>query len=520
MIQLTNMREIVEKFEVLDQQYELAGQGDKVESQHKKGKLHVRERIQALFDADTFVELDKFVEHHCSNFGMEKKSGVGDGVITGYGKIDGRLVYVYADDFTVFGGTLGEMNSKKICKVLDMALEAGCPVIGLHDSGGGRIQEGVDAKHGYGEIFYRNSIMSGVVPQISAIIGPCAGGAVYSPALTDFIIMVNHISHMFVTGPKVCKSTLNEDVTEEQLGGAVSQSSTSGVAHLMAQDEAECFAMIHRLLSYLPDSNKAGAPVVKAAADKKQVLDELLDIVPADKNLAYDIKEVIKCIFDDDSFFEIQPLYAMNIVIGFARLNGESVGIIANQPKFMAGCIDINASTKAARFIRFCDAFNIPIVSLVDVPGYLPGVTQEHGGIIRHGAKLLYAYSEATVPKITMVLRKAYGGAQNAMCSKELRADVLFLWPTAEIAVMGAEAAVRIIFRKDIAKAEDPEQLRAEKIAEYNEKFSTPLAAARRGYADRIIKPQDSRIELIKALDALKNKSQKLPWKKHDNIPL
>jgi acetyl-CoA carboxylase carboxyltransferase component len=516
---LANMREIVEKFHKLDQQYELAGQGDKVESQHKKGKLHVRERIQMLFDPGTFVELDKFVEHHCSNFGMEKRSGVGDGVITGYGKIDGRLVYAYADDFTVFGGTQGEMNSKKICKMLDMALESGCPVISIHDSGGGRIQEGVDAKHAYGEIFYRNSIMSGVVPQISAIIGPCAGGAVYSPALTDFIIMVNQISHMFVTGPKVCKSALNEDVTEEQLGGAISQSSISGVTHLMAKDEPECFTMIHKLLSYIPSSNKAPLPVTPENL-KDQVLDQLLDIVPADKNLAYDIKAVINCIFDKDSFFEIQPLYALNIVVGFARLNGSPVGIIANQPKFMAGCIDINASDKAARFIRFCDAFNIPIISLVDVPGYLPGINQEHGGIIRHGAKLLYAYSEATVPKITMVLRKAYGGAQNAMCSKELRADHLILWPTAEIAVMGAEAAVKIIFRKEIAKAENPEQLRAEKIAEYNEKFSTPLAAARRGYADRIIEPQNSRIELIKALESVKNKHQRLPWKKHGNIPL
>ncbi len=518
-VKVTTMREIADNFHRLDQQYELGGQGEKADSQHKKGKLHVRERIEMLFDPGTFVELDKFVEHHCGNFGMEKKRGVGDGVITGYGKIDGRLVYVYADDFTILGGTLGEMNSKKICKALDMALEAGCPIIGLHDSGGGRIQEGVDAKHGYGEIFYRNSIMSGVVPQISAIIGPCAGGAVYSPALTDFIIMVNKISHMFVTGPKVCKAALNEDVTEEQLGGAVSQSTISGVTHLMATDEAECFAMIHKLLSYMPSSNQSMLPV-KEENNREKVLAQLLDIVPADKNMAYDIKEVIKCIFDEESFFEIQPLYAMNIVIGFARLNGSPVGIIANQPKFMAGCIDINASDKAARFIRFCDAFNIPIISLVDVPGYLPGLTQEHGGIIRHGAKLLYAYSEATVPKITMVLRKAYGGAQNAMCSKELRADHLILWPTAEIAVMGAEAAVRIIFRKEIAKSNNPEQLRAEKIAEYNEKFSTPLAAARRGYADRIIEPQNSRIELIKALEAVSNKKQNLPWKKHGNIPL
>lgn len=513
------MREIIAKFRSMEQEYELGGGQAKIDAQHKKGKLFVRERIAALFDADTFVEIDKFVEHRCNNFGFDKQHGPSDGVVTGYGYIDGRLVYAYADDFTVFGGSLGEMHSAKICKVMDMALANNAPIIGLHDSGGGRIQEGVDAKHGYGEIFYRNTMMSGVVPQISAIIGPCAGGSVYSPAITDFIVMVDKISHMFVTGPNVCKAALNEDVSEEQLGGAYVQNNVSGVAHLLAADEQECFAYIRTLLSYLPASNKEQAPSLARGAAIRP-LDELLDIVPANKNIGYNMRTVIETIFDVDSFFEIQQLFAQNIIVGFARLDGLSVGIIANQPNYMAGCLDLHASDKAARFIRFCDAFNIPIITLVDVPGYLPGLYQEQNGIIRHGAKLLYAYSEATVPKITMVLRKAYGGAQNAMCSKELRADQLLLWPTAEIAVMGAEGAVKIVFRKEIANSADPEQTRIEKIKEYEERFSTPLAAARRGYADRIIEPQNSRLELIRALDATKNKQKTIPWKKHGNIPL
>lgn len=516
---MSEMRELVREFFEEDKVYDLGGGEKQIAKQHEKGRLFVRERIAALFDVGTFVEIDRHVEHHCNNFGMEKKKGLGDGVITGYGKINGEIVYVYADDFTVFGGTLGEMHSKKVCKVLDLALENRRPVIGIHDSGGGRIQEGVDAKHGYGEIFYRNSIMSGVVPQISVIMGPCAGGAVYSPALTDFIIMVDKISHMFVTGPKVCKAALNEDVTEEQLGGAMTQNSYSGTAHLLAKNEDDCFAMIRKLLSYLPASNKEKVSIVKDVHDKTTT-DRILDIVPVNKKMGYDIKNIIKEIFDEDSFFEIQPYFATNIVVGFARLKGESVGIIANQPKIMAGCIDINASDKAARFIRFCDCFNIPIISLVDVPGYLPGVNQERNGIIRHGAKMLYAYSEATVPKITMVLRKAYGGAQNAMCSKELHADYLLLWPTAEIAVMGAAGAANIIFRKEIAASENPEETRAARIAEYEKNFSTPLAAARRGYADRIIRPENSRRELINALESLRNKQCSLPWKKHGNIPL
>jgi len=517
---LSEMRDVVEAFRKTNLEYEYGGGQQKIKKQHEQGKLFVRERIALLFDLDTFVEIDRFVEHRCTDFGMEKQTGLGDGVITGYGKINGRLVYVFADDFTVFGGSLGEMHSSKICKVLDLALETGSPVIGLHDSGGGRIQEGVDAKHGYGEIFYRNSIMSGVVPQISAIMGPCAGGAVYSPALTDFIIMVDKLSHMFVTGPNVCKAALNEDVTEEELGGAQTQNSVSGVAHFMVPDEQECFNMIRRLLSYMPSSNVAAVPVVDSNDSPTRIVEELLDLVPVDTNFSYDMKEVIGAIFDKNSFLEVQPLFALNMVIGFARLDGHPVGVIANQPRYMAGCIDINASDKAARFIRFCDAFNIPVISMVDVPGYLPGLNQELGGIIRHGAKLLYAYSEATVPKITMVLRKAYGGAQNAMCSKELRADQLLLWPTAEIAVMGAEGAVKIVFHKEIKASANPEQTRQEKINEYREKFTTPLAAARRGYADRIIEPQNSRIELIQALDATRTKQKKLPWKKHGNMPL
>lgn len=516
---MKNLRQLTENFFEKDKIYNFGGGSEKIQKQHEKGRLFVRERINKLVDPESFVEIDRYVEHHCTNFGMDKKKGVGDGIVTGYGKINGRIVYIYADDFTTFGGTVGEMHSKKVCKILDLALENKKPVIGIHDSGGGRIQEGVDAKHGYGEIFYRNSIMSGVVPQISAIMGPCAGGAVYGPALTDWIIMVDKTSHMFVTGPKVCKTALGENVTEEELGGANTQNRLSGSAHLLAKDENDCFHQIRRLLSYFPDSNTGVLPVLKND-EKKAPLENLLDIVPIDKSIGYDMKKVIDEIFDTDSFFEIQPYYAMNIITGFARLNGCPIGIIANQPQFMAGCIDINASDKAARFIRFCDCFNIPLVSLVDVPGYLPGSYQEKNGIIRHGAKLLYAYSEATVPKITIVLRKAYGGAQNAMCSKELHADFLLLWPSAEIAVMGAESAVAIIFRKEMKQATNKLLMKEKLMAAYNEEFSTPLAAARRGYADRIIKPQDTRLELIRAFESLHEKKVTMPRKKHSNMPL
>lgn len=516
---MKSMREITNEFFENDKKYDAGGGAAKIQKQHEKGRLFVRERINKLLDKDSFVEIDRYVEHHCSNFGMEKKKGPGDGIVTGYGKINGRTVFVYADDFTTFGGTVGEMHSKKVCKVLDLALENRKPVIGIHDSGGGRIQEGVDAKHGYGEIFYRNSIMSGVVPQLSAIMGPCAGGAVYGPALTDWIIMVNKTSHMFVTGPKVCKTALGEEISEEELGGAVTQNRLSGSAHLLASSEEDCLNQLRVLLSYLPDSNTSDPPHY-LNQEKYEPLDHLLDIVPSDKQIGYDMKKVINDIFDTGSFFEIQSLYAQNIIIGFARLEGYTIGVVANQPQYMAGCIDINASDKAARFIRFCDCFNIPLVSLVDVPGYLPGSNQEKNGIICHGAKLLYAYSEATVPKITMVLRKAYGGAQNAMCSKELHADYLMLWPTAEIAVMGAEGAVPIIFRKEMKEAADKEAMKAKLIAEYEKEFSTPLAAARRGYADCIIRPQDSRKALISGFKTLAHKKVSMPWKKHGNIPL
>jgi len=517
---LKTMRDFIADFKNRGKTFEMGGGEKAIASQHKKGKLYVRERLELLFDSGTFVEIDKFVEHRSSNFGMDKKTGPGDGVITGYGHIDGRLVYVYADDFTVFGGSLGEMHAKKICKILDLALETGSPVIGIHDSGGGRIQEGVDAKHGYGEIFYRNSIMSGVVPQISIIVGPCAGGAVYSPALTDFIFMVDELSHMFVTGPRVIKVALGEDISEEDLGGAKSHNTKSGVAHFINANEQECFLSVRRLLSYLPQNNRSTSPGIKGPDNPNRTLDELIDYVPVGYNQGYDMKVVVDALVDQGTFFETQGLFATNIITGFARLNGDSVGIIANQPRIQAGCLDVNASVKAARFIRFCDAFNIPLLTLVDVPGFLPGSHQEYSGIIRHGAKMLYAYSEATVPKVTLLLRKAYGGAHNAMCSKELRADLYLTWPTGEIAVMGAAEAAKVIFRKEIDDSSNPDVTRQERIEEYQRDFSNPYAAARRGYVDRIIEPQNSRIEVIRAFDALRTKHAALPWKKHSNIPL
>ncbi len=517
---MANIREVVEEFRRREEKFALGGGQQKIDRQHKQGKLFVRERIDRLFDPGTFVEIDKFVEHRCTFFGYDKAEGPGDGIVTGYGKINGRQVFLYADDFTVFGGSLGEMHAKKICKILDMAVENGAPVIGLHDSGGGRIQEGVDAKHGYGEIFYRNSVMSGAVPQISAIIGPCAGGAVYSPALTDFIIMVDKISHMFVTGPGVIRAALSEEVTEEELGGARTQNETSGVAHFMADSEDGCFELIKALLGYLPQNARETPPQYAPGDRPDRLVDGLLDIVPADHNLGYDMKRVIAEIVDRGSFLEVQALFATNIITGFARFDGHPAGIVASQPKILAGCIDINASDKAARFIRCCDAFNIPLVTLVDVPGFLPGINQETGGIIRHGAKMLYAYSEATVPKVTMVIRKAYGGAHNAMCSKELRADQMLIWPTGEIAVMGAESAAKVIFKKEIEASDNPAQTRQEKIEEYRANFSNPYAAAKRGYVDRVIDPQDSRLEIIRALEATRNKEVVRPYRKHCNLPL
>ena len=513
----------VDKINDLRQRKETIQQGggeDRIKKQHKSGKLTARERIEYLMDAGSFVELDAFVKHRCTEFGMEKMDAPAEGVVTGYGTVDGRLVYVYAQDFTVVGGSLGEMHAKKICKVLDLALKMGAPVVGINDSGGARIQEGVDALSGYGQIFYRNTIASGVIPQISVIMGPCAGGAVYSPALTDFIFMVDKTSQMFITGPQVIKAVTGEEVTAEDLGGAMTHNRTSGVAHFIADDEKQCIDDIKRLLSYLPSNNLETAPMFECEDDLNRVDEELNTIIPESSNKAYDMKDVIKRIVDNGEFMEVQPYYAQNIITCYARLNGASVGIIANQPKVLAGCLDINASDKAGRFIRTCDAFNIPILNLVDVPGFLPGTTQEYGGIIRHGAKMLYAYSEATVPKITMITRKAYGGAYLAMCSKDLGADMVFAWPAAEIAVMGPDGAANIIFKKDIETAENPAEARKEKIQEYKDRFATPYIAASRGFVDDVIEPATTRQRLISAFDMLSSKRETRPAKKHGNLPV
>jgi len=498
-----------------------AGGGEKrIKSQHDKGKLTARERINLLLDADSFVELDLLVEHRCSNFGMEKIEAPGEGVVTGYGTINGRLTYVFAQDFTVIGGSLGEMHAKKICKVMDMAMKMGAPCIGINDSGGARIQEGVDSLSGYGQLFYRNTIASGVIPQISIIVGPAAGGAVYSPAIMDFVFMVKKIGIMHITGPAVIKAVTGEVVTSEQLGGAMTHNKKSGVAHFAAENEEEVYQMVRKMMGYLPSNNMEEAPSVECQDDCNRREEALLNIVPTDPNKPYEMKDVIKYIIDGGDFFESQPYYAMNMITGFARLNGKSIGIIANQPKILAGCLDINASDKAARFVRFCDAFNIPILTLVDVPGFLPGTAQEYGGIIRHGAKLLYAYSEATVPKITLVTRKSYGGAYLAMCAKDLRADQVIAWPTAEIAVMGSQGAANIIFRKEIAKADNPEKVRQEKIDEFQQKFSNPYEAAKRGYVDMVIDPRETRPCLITTLEMLSTKRENRPAKKHGNFPV
>lgn len=496
------------------------GGADKIAKQHKSGKLTARERIDLLMDPDSFVELDAFVKHRCNEFGMEAVDASAEGVITGYGTVDGRLVYVYAQDFTVIGGSLGEMHAKKICKVLDLAMKMGAPVVGMNDSGGARIQEGVDALSGYGQIFYRNTIASGVIPQISVIMGPCAGGAVYSPAITDFTFMVDKTSQMFITGPQVIKTVTGEEVTSEELGGAMTHNRTSGVAHFMSPDEKTCIEDIKRLLSFLPSNNLEIAPVLETADDLNRMEEALNTIIPDNPNKPYDMKDIIRAIVDNGDFMEVQEYYALNIITGYARINGTSIGIIANQPKVLAGCLDINASDKAGRFIRTCDAFNIPILNLVDVPGFLPGTNQEYGGIIRHGAKMLFAYSEATVPKVTMIVRKSYGGAYLAMCSKDLGADMVFAWPTAEIAVMGPEGAANIIFKKEIEGAEDPAQTRAEKIQEYREKFATPYIAAKRGYVDAVIEPKETRPRLASAFDMLASKRESRPAKKHGNLPV
>ena len=498
----------------------LGGGEDRIKQQHKKGKLTARERIELLLDKGSFVELDRFVTHRSHDFGMADQQILGDGVVTGYGTIDRRLVYVYSQDFTVFGGSLSETQAEKICKIMDLAMKNGAPVVGLNDSGGARIQEGVLSLGGYADIFLKNTLASGVVPQISMIMGPCAGGAVYSPAITDFIVMVKNTSYMFVTGPDVVKTVTHEQVSFEDLGGALTHASTSGVSHFAAEGEEDAIFLVQKLLSYLPSNNMEDAPVVRSEDDPLRT-DEALDaLVPEEPNKPYDMREVITKVVDDGEFLEIMQHWAGNILIGYARLDGRSVGIVANQPAMLAGVLDINASVKAARFVRFCDAFNIPIVTFVDVPGFLPGTAQEHAGIIRHGAKLIYAYAEATVPKLTVVVRKAYGGAYCVMSSKHMRGDINLAWPSAEIAVMGPDGAVNIIFRKEITEAADPEETRTRLVAEYRDKFANPYVAASRGFLDAVIEPHETRPRLINALEMLQNKRDVNPAKKHGNIPL
>jgi acetyl-CoA carboxylase carboxyltransferase component len=499
---------------------QMGGGQDKINKQHESGKLTARERIEKLVDPGSFVEIDAFVTHRSIDFGMDKIHTPADGVVTGYATIDSRPVYLYSQDFTVQGGSLGEMHAKKITKIMDMAMKMGCPILCLNDSGGARIHEGIDSLSGYGEIFFRNTMASGVIPQISVILGPCAGGAVYSPALTDFIFMVNDISKMFITGPQVVQAATGEVVTAEELGGAQTHNQTSGVAHFKCSTEDECFAAIRALLSFLPQNNLEDAPVYASDDDMNRLSPELNTIIPDNPNKSYDIKDIIRQIVDNGEFLEVQSLFAQNIVVGFARFNGKSAGIIANQPKVKAGALDIDASDKAARFIRFCDSFNIPIITLTDVPAFLPGVDQEHNGIIRHGAKLLYAYSEATVPKINVILRKAYGGAYIAMSSKHLGTDLVYAWPSAEIAVMGPEGAANIIFRKEIKAADNPIEKRQEKIQEYKDRFSNPYIAAARGYIDDVIEPEATRPRLISALEMLESKRESRPPKKHGNLPL
>ncbi len=499
----------------------LAGGGaDRVAKQHEKGKWTARERVEALLDPSSFVEIDAFVTHQCTDFGLDKQKVPGDGVVTGHGRIDGRLVYVFAQDFTVFGGSLSSAHAAKICKVMDHAVRVGAPVIGLNDSGGARIQEGVASLGGYADIFLRNVMASGVVPQLSAILGPCAGGAVYSPAITDFIAMVDQSSYMFVTGPDVVRSVTHEVVSQEQLGGADTHNATSGVAHFKVPDEASMMALLRQLLSYLPQNNLEEAPRRPTHDPSDRKCDDLREIVPTNANKPYDIKDVVKSLADEGRFLEVQADYAANIVVGFTRLGGRSVGVVANQPQVLAGCLDVNSSVKAARFVRFCDAFNIPILTLVDVPGFLPGTSQEYGGIIKHGAKLLFAFAEATVPKITVITRKAYGGAYDVMNSKHIRADFNFAWPTAEIAVMGPDGAVNVIFRREIDQAADPVAKKAELVEDYREKFANPYRAAALGFIDAVIRPEDTRSRLIQAFDSLENKRDRNPPKKHGNIPL
>ncbi|GHT39837.1 methylmalonyl-CoA carboxyltransferase [Bacteroidia bacterium] len=510
----------VEELIELRAQARLGGGEKAIEKQHAQGKYTARERITMLLDEGSFEELDMFVQHRSHNFGMEKKQFLGDGVVTGYGTINGRLVYLFAQDFTVIGGSLSETMALKICKVMDLAMQMGAPVIGLNDSGGARIQEGVNALAGYAEIFQRNILASGVVPQISTILGPCAGGAVYSPALTDFTIMVQGASYMFLTGPKVVETVTHEVVTQEQLGGAEVHARKSGVSHFSVEKEEDAIDLVRKLLSFLPQNNMEETPVKPTSDPIDRLEDSLNEIIPDNANQAYDMYEVIGAIVDDGEFLEVHADYAKNIIVGFARFNGRSVGIVANQPKALAGVLDINASRKAARFVRFCDAFNVPLVTLVDVPGFLPGTGQEYGGVIVHGAKLLYAYGEATVPKVTVTLRKSYGGAHIVMSCKQLRGDMNYAWPTAEIAVMGGAGAVEVLYAKEAKESSDPAKVLAEKEAEYNKAFANPYNAAKYGYIDDVIEPRNTRFRIIRALQQLATKKQVNPAKKHDNIPL
>jgi len=517
---MTTPRELLDELHRRQAEAEQGGGPERLAQQHKKGKLSARERLDLLLDPGSFVELDRFVVHRCHDFGLEAQQIPGDGVVTGYGQVNGRLVYVFSQDFTVFGGSLSETFAAKICKVMDLALRNGAPVIGLNDSGGARIQEGVASLGGYAEIFLRNTLASGVVPQISVILGPCAGGAVYSPAITDFVFMVRGVSYMFVTGPNVVKTVTHEDVSFDQLGGADTHAGTSGVAHFAHASEPESLAAVRTLLGYLPQNNLDEPPVETACdpADRRE--ERLLDLIPDLPAKPYDMREVLELVMDRGSLLEAQPDYAQNILTAFARLGGRPVGVIANQPAVLAGVLDINASLKAARFIRFCDCFNLPVVTFVDVPGFLPGVAQEHGGIIKHGAKLLYAYCEATVPKLTVITRKAYGGAYDVMSSKHIRGDVNLAWPSAEIAVMGPKGAVEILFRREIESAPDPEAESASRIADYTERFANPYLAAARGYLDDVIDPRDTRPRLIDALRTLSTKRDRNPPRKHGNIPL
>jgi len=510
----------LEKLYQLKQQAKLGGGQKRIDAQHQKGKLTARERIDLLLDEGSFEELDMFVRHRCTDFGLDKESYLGDGVVTGFGTIDGRLVFVFSQDFTIFGGSLSEMYANKICKIMDLALKVGAPVIGINDSGGARIQEGVDSLGGYAEIFLRNTLCSGVIPQISVIAGPCAGGAVYSPAITDFIFMVQNTSYMFVTGPNVVKTVTHEEVTFEELGGAITHSSKSGVAHFACENEIETFNAVRKLMSFIPLNNIDDPPYVEPTDPMDRADEELNTLVPDNPNKPYDMKEVIKRVVDDGDFFEVHKDWAQNIIIGFARLGGYPVGIVGNQPAVLAGVLDIDSSCKAGRFVRFCDCFNIPLVTFVDVPGFLPGTAQEFGGIIKHGAKLLYAFCEATVPKLTVITRKAYGGAYDVMSSKHIRGDYNIAWPSAELAVMGPKGAVEIIFKKEIEASPDPEKALQEKLDEFITEFANPYKAAERGYIDDVIEPKFTRPRLIRALKMLETKSDTNPKKKHGNIPL